>query len=83
MTKDRKLLKVRNAIMPAINDYKETITKEKPYGCSEKLQKVVKIHDECQKGLGARMPSANKIGYGDIRDQMNNAMAHYGLRHSY
>ena len=83
MTQDQKVLRVRREVMPAVEAYKKTITPGNPFGCKETLKKVVKIYDECKQGLNGAMPSANKIGYGDLRDHMNNAMAHYNLKHSY
>jgi hypothetical protein len=83
MIKDPAVLRVRKEIMPAIEAYEKTVTSGKPFGCKTTLQKVVKIYDECKKGLNGSMPSANKIGYGHIRDKMNEAMAYHDLTHSY
>lgn len=83
MTKDQTVLRVRKEIMPAVEAYEKTVTPGNPFGCKEKLKKVVKIYDECKKGLNGSMPSANKIGYGHVRDKLNEAMSHHGLQHSY
>lgn len=83
MTKDLNVLKVRQVIMPAVEAYEKTVTPGNPFGCKEKLEKVVKIYDECKKGLNGSMPTANKIGYSHIRNTMIDAMAHYNLKHSY
>ena len=69
--------------MPAIEDYWKTRNQENPHGCSKKLSRVVKIWDECKKGLNGSMPTANKIGYGDKRDALNASMVHFNLKHSY
>jgi hypothetical protein len=82
MTHDVRVLQVRKKIIPEVEAYEKTITSEKPFGCKQKLEKVVHAYDECKKVFG-QMPSANKIGYGHIRDRMNNAMEHYSLKHSY
>lgn len=83
MTTDQRILRVRKVIMPAVEIFEKTITSEQPHGCPQALKKVVKIYDECRSALGNHMPTANKIGYGHIRNKMNEAMSHYGLRHSY
>ncbi len=83
MTADSKVVRVRKEIMPAIEEYWGTRSKKNPHGCPEKLKRVVKIWDECKQGLNGSMPTANKIGYADRRDDLNASMEHYGLRHSY
>jgi hypothetical protein len=51
MTHDQNVLRVRKEMMPKIEAYQKTITTEKPFGCKEKLQKVVNAYDECKKVL--------------------------------
>jgi hypothetical protein len=83
MTPDEKALKVRKVIMPAIETYEKTISPGKPHGCKEALTKVVRIYDEFKQMLSNQMPTANKIGYGHVRDRMNDAMRHHNISHSY
>lgn len=81
MTRDQAINISRKAILGKVQEYWSTCKEGKP-GCKEKLKKAVNAFNETKaqfESWGRKMPSANQIGYADIRDTLNEHARHYGL----
>jgi hypothetical protein len=73
MTSKSNVLKARKNILPLVKIYWATC-KNGEIGCKKTLEKAVKAFDETKMSfekMGIPMPSANQIGYGEIRDTIN------------
>lgn len=81
MVKEKRIAIARKEVLPRVEAYWQTCKEGNP-GCREKLSKAVRAFEETKKtfaGMGIKMPSANQIGYGEIRDTLNDHARHYGL----
>ncbi len=81
MPKERRIQVARKEILPKVQDYTKTCKEGKP-GCRETLAKAVKAYEETKSSfaqMGIPMPSANQIGYGAVRDMLNEHARQYGL----
>jgi hypothetical protein len=82
MSKEQRILKARQAILPKVEAYAKTRKPDGSPGCKKTLARAVNAFNETKEQFenwGIKMPSANQIGYGDIRDQLNADARHYGL----
>lgn len=81
MVKERRIAIARKEILPAVEDYWKTC-KDGKLGCKETLKKAVSKFEEVKTSFenkGIPMPTANQLGYGQIRDDINSHAREYGL----